>query len=200
AIQVLFYENGGDANLQVQYRREPNGPKTNIPFDKLYAVCDESNIDTDGDGILDGADLDSDGDGIPDSVECPGNYVETATNFGNFSNVSNAVGIPGTTYAENYEFGYQGESNLLLHFPQNVPVGTNVRVYLGASPNVSSVDMSILRSNAAGDDQGWLASANGTTPGSIREVSFTVTGYSLRYIRIIVWNRGARVYGASYGA
>src|SRR5690606_31159273 len=67
-------------------------------------------------------------------------------------------------------------------------------------PNVSSVDMSILRSNAAGDDQGWLASANGTTPGSIREVSFTVTGYSLRYIRIIVWNRGARVYGASYGA
>lgn len=196
-IRVLYYERAGSENLEVRYSSLSVGKRL-IPFNKLYSDCTPFSGDVDGDGIPDAADLDTDGDGIPDALECGGNFVQTATNLGNFTNESNAEGFPGTTYAQNYESGYQGESNLLLQFPENLPAGTNVRVYLGASPSVSSVDMNILRSDASGGNGGWLASANGTTPGSIREVSFTVTGSSLRYIRIIVWNRGARVYGASY--
>jgi hypothetical protein len=201
-IRVLFFENSGGETLPVKYQG-PSISKQNIPFSILYSSCSGGVIttDTDGDGILDSSDIDDDNDGIPDTEECgnvSGGEVQTATNIQYFSNSSNAQGVPGTTYAQNPTTYPGGSSILLLRFPINMPVGTEVVVFLGANPAVSDADMQVQRSNAAGNNNGFLADANNTTPGSIRSVSFTVSGSSLRYIRIEAYNQGARVYGASY--
>ncbi|MFD2100796.1 PA14 domain-containing protein [Flagellimonas iocasae] len=200
-ITVLFYENGGGQNLTVQYQG-PSISKQNIPFSVLYSNCGATIADLDGDGIEDSVDVDDDNDGILDVDECGstgGNYVQTATNLAYFRSPANAQGFPGTTYAYNSTSTYEGQSEILLQFAQPITVGTSVSVFLGADPAVSSTDMQIQRSSAAGGSDGWLAGANGTTPGSIREVTFTVSGSSLQYIKIIAWQVGARVYGASYG-
>jgi hypothetical protein len=198
-ITVLFFENGGGETLTVQYQG-PSITKQNVPFSILYSNC--SAPDLDNDGVPDSTDLDDDNDGILDSDECGGlggNYVQTASNIAFFTNPSNAAGNPGTTYAANAVSTYEGQSEILLQFDQPITVGTTVSVFLGADPAVSSTDMQIQRSSAAGGSDGWLAGANGTTPGSIREVTFTVSGSNLQYIKVIAWQVGARVYGASYG-
>ncbi len=200
-ITVLFFENGGGENLSVQYQG-PSISKQNVPFSKLYSTCSVGAADLDGDGIDDVTDIDDDNDGILDVDECGaagGNFVQTATNIAFFTNPSNAEGSPGTSYAANAVYTYQGQSEILLQFASPITVGTTVSVFLGADPAVSSTDMQIQRSSAAGGSDGWLAGANGTTPGSIREVTFTVSGSSLQYIKVIAWQLGARVYGASYG-
>lgn len=200
-ITVLFFENGGGETLTVQYQG-PSISKQNVPFSKLYSNCSVASADLDGDGIDDVTDVDDDNDGILDTDECGGaggNFVQTATNIAFFTNPSNAEGSPGTSYAANAVYTYQGQSEILLQFASPITVGTTVSVFLGADPAVSSTDMQIQRSSAAGGSDGWLAGANGTTPGSIREVTFTVSGSSLQYIKVIAWQLGARVYGASYG-
>ncbi|WP_421801115.1 PA14 domain-containing protein [Flagellimonas sp.] len=201
-ITVLFFENGGGETLTVQYQG-PSISKQNVPFTKLYSNCSVARADLDGDGIDDVTDIDDDNDGILDVDECGaagGNFIQTATNIAFFTNPSNAEGSPGTSYAANAVYTYQGQSEILLQFASPITVGTTVSVFLGADPAVSSTDMQIQRSSAAGGSDGWLAGANGTTPGSIREVTFTVSGSSLQYIKVIAWQLGARVYGASYGA
>lgn len=201
-ITVLFFENGGGETLTVQYQG-PSISKQNVPFTKLYSNCSVASADLDGDGIDDVTDIDDDNDGILDVDECGaagGNFIQTATNIAFFTNPSNAEGSPGTSYAANAVYTYQGQSEILLQFASPITVGTTVSVFLGADPAVSSTDMQIQRSSAAGGSDGWLAGANGTTPGSIREVTFTVSGSSLQYIKVIAWQLGARVYGASYGA
>jgi hypothetical protein len=200
-ITVLFFENSGGETLTVQYQG-PSISKQNIPFSKLYSTCSIGSADLDGDGVDDVTDVDDDNDGILDIDECggaSGNFVQNATNLQFFTNPSNAEGNPGTSFAANAVSTYQGQSEILLQFAQPVPVGTSVSVFLGADPAVSSTDMQIQRSSAGGGNNGWLAGANGTTPGSIREVTFTVNGTSLQYIKVIAWQVGARVYGASYG-
>lgn len=201
-IEVLFFENGGGESLTVQYQG-PSIAKQNIPFSILYSNCSGSIIDTtdtDSDGIYDATDIDDDNDGILDSNECGGilgGEVLTASNIQYFSNVTNAQGIPGSSYAENPTTYPGGSSILLLRFPINLPVGTQVVVYLGANSAVSDSDMQVQRSNASGNNNGFLADANNTVPGSIRQVSFTTTTI-IEYIRIEAYNHGARVYGASY--
>ncbi|WP_226789822.1 PA14 domain-containing protein [Flagellimonas hadalis] len=201
-ITVLFFENGGSENLSVQYQG-PSISKQNIPFSKLYSNCSVAVADLDGDGIGDDVDVDDDNDGILDTDECGGlggNYAQVSTNLRHFSNPASAQGNPGTTYASNPPSVYPGASSrLLLEFPEALPIGTLVRVYVGADPGVSSTNMQIQRTNATGTSNSWLADANGTTPGTIREVTFTVSGSSLQYIRVEAWQVGARVYGASYG-
>lgn len=157
--------------------------------------------DTDGDGRPNYLDVDSDNDGILDEVECssPVTGVRTATNIQYFSNVANAQGIPGSSYAQNPITYPGGNSLLLLRFPEAVPVGTQIDVFLGADPSTATSDMQIQRSNAAGGNGGFLVSANGTPSGSITKYSFTVAGSALEYIRIEAYQQGARVYGASYG-
>lgn len=200
-ITVLFFENGGGETLTVQYQG-PSISKQQIPFSRLYSTCSGGSSDLDGDGVDDVTDVDDDNDGILDTDECggaSGNFVQNATNLQFFTNPSNAEGSPGTTFAANAVSTYQGQSEILLQFAQPITVGTSVSVFVGADPAVSSTDMQIQRSSAGGGNNGWLASANGTTPGSIREVTFTVNGSSLQYIKVIAWQVGARVYGASYG-
>ena len=200
-ITVLFFENGGGETLTIQYQG-PSISKQQIPFSKLYSTCSGGSSDLDGDGVDDVTDVDDDNDGILDTDECggaSGNFVQNATNLQFFTNPSSAEGSPGTTFAANAVSTYQGQSEILLQFAQPVTVGTSVSVFVGADPAVSSTDMQIQRSSAGGGNNGWLASANGTTPGSIREVTFTVNGSSLQYIKVIAWQVGARVYGASYG-
>ncbi len=68
ALTVLFYEDGGGANLSVSYS-SASITKTTIPFTVLSTGGD---CDTDGDGIPNRIDLDSDGDGIPDIIEAGG--------------------------------------------------------------------------------------------------------------------------------
>ncbi|ASV28994.1 PA14 domain-containing protein [Maribacter cobaltidurans] len=200
-MEVLFFENGGGENLTVQYQG-PSIAKQNIPFSIVYSSCSLSidTTDTDSDGIYDTTDVDDDNDGILDINECggvSGGEVMTASNIQYFSNVSNAQGVPGNTYAQNPTTWPGGSSVLLLRFPINLPIGTQVVVFLGADPAVSDSDMQVQRSNAAGNNNGFLADANNTLPGSIRQVSFTTTT-TMRYIRVEAYNQGARVYGASY--
>ncbi|MBA4745836.1 MAG: hypothetical protein H2058_11320 [Muricauda sp.] len=200
-ITVLFFENGGGETLNVQYQG-PSLSKQNVPFSKLYSNCSVGSADLDGDGVDDVTDIDDDNDGILDTDECggaSGNFVQTASDLAHFRTPSNAEGNPGTTYAYNSVYTYEDQSEILLRFAQPVPDGTTLSVFLGADPAVTSTNMQIQRSNAAGDNEGWLAGANGTSPGSIREVTFTVNGPSLQYIKVIAWQVGARVYGASYG-
>src|SRR5690606_38987841 len=133
-ITVLFYENGGGANLRVQYDG-PEFTKRDVPFSKFYSNCTpHSSEDLDGDGVENSADLDSDGDGILDTVECDEleNYIESVTAFGNFSNPGNVLGNPGSTYAQSN--GTWGSSSyLLLDFGEEIPVGTPVSVFLESS-------------------------------------------------------------------
>ena len=200
-ITVLFFENGGGEILEVHYEG-PSISKQDIPFSKLYSTCSVGTGDLDSDGINDITDIDDDNDGILDVDECDGmsgNYVKTATNLRHFSNASEAEGNPGTTYAANPTTYPGSSSRLMLEFPEAIPIGTNVSVFLGADPAVSSTDYNIQRTDASGSSSSWLATANSTTPGSIREVTFTVSGSSLQYILIEAWQAGARVYGASYG-
>ena len=222
AIQVLFFEDGGGQNLTVQYQG-PAIAKQNIPFTSLSSNCNTSmdtdgdgiednvdncptiantnQLDTDGDGIGDVCDQDDDNDGIPDTTECGGTTlvnVQTASNIRHFSNIANAQGTPGTTFAQN-PLSYPGASSLLLlRFPAPVPVGTQISVFLGADPAVTDTDIQIQRSTSAGGSNGFLADANDTPNGSIRQVSFNVTGSPLEYIRIEAYQVGARVYGANY--
>ena len=200
-MEVLFFENGGGENLTVQYQG-PSIAKQNIPFSIVYSSCTVpiDTTDTDSDGIYDTVDVDDDNDGILDINECggiTGGEVQTASNIQYFSNVSEAQGVPGNTYAQNPTTWPGGSSVLLLRFPINLPIGTQVVVYLGADPAVSDSDMQVQRSNAAGNNNGFLADANNTLPGSIRQVAFTTTT-TMRYIRVEAYNQGARVYGASY--
>ena len=205
-IEVLFFENTGGENLSVQYQG-PSISKQNIPFTILYSDCGGSpppidTTDTDGDGVIDVNDLDDDNDGILDGDECvgaTGGEVQTASNIQYFSNVSNAEGVPGSTYAQNPTTYPGGSSLLLLEFPSLVPIGTDLTIFLGADPSVSASDMQIQRSDAAGNNNGYLADGSTTLPGAIRQVTFTVTGTPLQYIRIEAYNQGARVYGANYG-
>ena len=169
----------------------------------VYEPCaDPAGLDSDGDGINDICDLDDDNDGILDTDECGatgGGFVQTASNIIYFNNATNAQGDPGTTFADNGTTWPGGSSVLLLRFPEVINSGTDISVFLGADPAVGSSDMQIQRSDAAGNDLGFLAGANGTTSGSIREVKFTLSGSPVEYIRVIAYNHGARVYGASYG-
>ncbi|MEC7264553.1 MAG: PA14 domain-containing protein [Bacteroidota bacterium] len=201
-ITVLFFENGGSANLAVQYQG-PSISKQNIPFSKLYSNCGATINDLDGDGIDDATDVDDDNDGILDTDECGGlggNFVLNATNIRYFTNESNAEGSPGTTFAYNPASTYPGASSiLLLQFPEAIPVGTSVSVFVGADPSVADTDMQLQRSDAAGNSNGWIANADNTPPGAIREVTFTVSGSALEYLRVEAYQVGARVYGASYG-
>jgi len=200
-ITVLYFENSGGETLTVQYQG-PSVAKQNIPFTKLYSTCSTGGADIDGDGVDDVTDIDDDNDGILDTDECggaSGNFVQTATNIAFFNNPSNAEGSPGTSYAANAVSTYQGQSELLLQFAQPIAIGTTVSVFLGADPAVTNTDMQIQRSSAAGGNDGFLANANNTASGSIREVTFTVNGSSLQYIKILAYQLGARVYGASYG-
>jgi hypothetical protein len=200
-IRVLFFENGGGESLTVQYQG-PSISKQNIPFSVLYSNCSAPVADLDGDGIADSVDVDDDNDGILDTDECGGlggNYVQTATNLRHFSNEGNAEGSPGTTYAANPTTYPGNSSRLLLQFPEVLPVGTSVSIFLGADPAVTDTDMQLQRSSAAGGNDGWIANADNTTPGSIREVTFTVSGSGLEYLRIEAYQTGARVYGATYG-
>ena len=199
AIEVLFFENAGGQSLTVQYAG-PSIAKQNIPFSVLSSDCGTSLFDTDNDGIPDDTDLDDDNDGILDSVEC-GNQatgVQTATNISNFSNVANAQGIPGTSFAQN-PLTYSGTSLLLLKFPTSIPIGTEISLFLGADPSVSTTDMQVQRSTSAGGNNGWIMDATVSSSAGISEYSFTVTGSALQYIRIEAYQTGARVYGASYG-
>ncbi|MDF0716841.1 PA14 domain-containing protein [Muricauda sp. 334s03] len=199
-ITVLFFENGGGESLTVQYQG-PSVSKQNIPFTKLYSNCNGASTDLDGDGVPDSVDIDDDNDGILDVDECggiSGNFVQTATNVQYFRDPANAQGSPGTTYAYNSVYTYEDQSEILLRFANPIPDGTTVSVFLGADPAVSSTNMQIQRSTAAGGNNGWLYEAGGITPGSIQEVTFTVSGSGLQYIKVIAWNVGARVYGASY--
>ncbi|MFC4218779.1 PA14 domain-containing protein [Flagellimonas marina] len=201
-IRVLFFENSGGETLTVQYQG-PSISKQNIPFSILYSNCSTPMADLDGDGIEDSADVDDDNDGILDTDECGslgGNYVQTATNLAHFSNPSNAEGSPGTTYASNPPSTYPGSSSrILLRFPEVLAVGTSVSVFLGADPAVTDTDMQLQRSTAAGGNNGWIANADNVTPGSIQEITFTVSGSGLEYLRIEAYQAGARVYGATYG-
>ena len=172
---------------------------------RVYGATNGQTInsgDTDGDGVNDNVDLDNDNDGILDVDECgvsSDESVQTASNIQFFNNPSNAEGNPGSTFANNGTTYPGGNSVLLLQFPSVVPVGTEITVFLGADPSVANSDMQIQRSDASGNDLGFLADANDTFPGSIREVTFTLTGNSLEYIRVIAFNQGARVYGATNG-
>lgn len=200
-ITVLFFENGGSENLTVQYQG-PSISKQNIPFSVLYSNCSVAVADLDGDGVADSVDLDDDNDGILDTDECGGlggNFVQTSTNLRHFSDEGNASGNPSTTFAFNPTSVYPGSSSrLLLQFPEILPIGTQVSVFVGADPAVSNTGMQIQRTNSSGTTSNWITDVN-ITPGSIHEVTFTVSGSSLQYIRIEAWNVGARVYGASYG-
>ena len=194
-ITVLFFENGGSANLAVQYQG-PSISKQNIPFSKLYSNC--SQPDLDNDGVPDSTDVDDDNDGILDTDECGGatgsTYVQTATNVQYFNNASNAQGNPGTTYAANSTSTYQGQSIITLQFAQVIPTGTTVSVFLSADPVVSTSDMQIQYTNG-----NWLASANAIPSGSITEITFTVSASNFQSFRVMAYQIGARVYGASYG-
>lgn len=201
AIRVLFFENGGNQILTVSYQG-PSISKQNIPFSILYSDCSTESSDIDNDGVTNDLDLDDDNDGILDVDECgnsAGNFVQAASNIQYFSNVSNAEGNPGTTYAQNPTTWPGGSSIILLQFPEAISVGTQVSVFVGADPAVSDSDIQVQRSTSAGGNNGYLADGNNTVPGSIRELTFTVTNNPIEYIRVEAYNQGARVYGASYG-
>ncbi|MCK0160754.1 PA14 domain-containing protein [Allomuricauda sp. F6463D] len=196
-ITVLYFENSGGEILTVQYRG-PSISKQNIPFSKLYSTCSQPIADLDNDGIDDETDIDDDNDGILDVDECGdagGNYVQTATSIQYFNNASNAEGNPGTTYAANSVSTYEGQSILLFQFAEDIPVGTTVSVFLGADPSVSNTNMQIQ--NTSGN---WIANANNIPSGSITEITFTVSSSNFQSFRVMAYQVGARVYGASYGA
>ncbi|MCA0958151.1 hypothetical protein LCL86_03790 [Muricauda ruestringensis] len=194
-IQVLFFENGGGENLSVAYQG-PSISKQNIPFSKLYSTCSVGSADLDGDGIDDASDVDDDNDGVLDVDECggaTGNFVQTATNIQNFSDASNAEGNPSTTYAYNSTTTYPGQSIISFQFSQVIPIGTTVSVFLSADPVVSTSDMQIQYDNG-----NWLASANGIPSGSITEITFNVSTNNFQSFRVMAYQIGARVHGASY--
>ena len=88
-ITVLFFENTGGENLSVRYS-SPTISKRNLPFNKLYALCD-----TDLDGVPNHLDLDSDNDGCPDALEAATNSVLNTSainaNDGITDNTENAI-------------------------------------------------------------------------------------------------------------
>lgn len=192
--------NGGvDADGIPLISGSPQNTQTDVTDSSDSTSC----LDNDLDGIPDETDLDDDNDGILDTDECGdvsgGGYVQNASNISFFNNVANAQNDPGTSFADNGTTWPGGSSVILLRFPESVTVGTSISVFLSADPAVGSSDMQVQRSNAAGNDLGFLAGANGTTSGAIREVTFTVSGGPIEYMRVIAYNQGARVYGASYG-
>src|SRR5690606_17480489 len=192
-ITVLFYENTGGQVLEVSYSG-PSLTKRLIPFNKLYSDCTpNSSVDLDGDGIEDGADLDTDGDGIPDSVECDvmeENYIESVVAFTDFNNIGNVIGSPGTSYAQS-TWSWGGSSTMVLDFGKMVPVGTSVSVYLSSGSTWFSAPFQVQRSDAFGNNNGTLADTTVSGTNS-QEVTFTVTGSPIQYIRIVT-NNNARV-------
>ena len=195
-ITSLFFENGGGENLSVAYQG-PSISKQNIPFSKLYSTCSVGAADLDGDGIDDVTDIDDDNDGILDVDECGGmggNFVQTATNIQNFNNPSNAEGNPGTTYAANSVYTYPGQSIISFQFAQPLSIGTPISVFLSAHPDVSSSNMQIQYNNG-----NWLATVGSVPSGSITEITFTAPTNNFQSFRVMAYQRGARVHGASYG-
>ena len=193
-ITVLFFENGGGENLSVAYQG-PSISKQNIPFSKLYSTCSASSADLDGDGVPDTADVDDDNDGILDVDECggvSGNFVQTATNVQYFRDPSNAEGNPGTSYAYNSTSTYEDQSIISFQFANPIPIGTTVSVFLSAASGTS--DMQIQYSNGT-----YLADATAIPSGSITEITFNVSQSNFQSFRVMAYQTGARVHGASYG-
>src|SRR5690606_1839543 len=90
-----------------------------------------------GDGLTDDVDLDTDGDGIPDAVECPPGetiFATSATNLNRFADPGSAAGTPGNSYAYK-STGSGNQGSLLIGFSQEIPVGSDVSVFLRAYKN-----------------------------------------------------------------
>ncbi|MEZ4810411.1 MAG: PA14 domain-containing protein [Allomuricauda sp.] len=114
-ITVLFFENGGQETLTVQYQG-PSISKQNVPFSILYSNCGSGSSDLDGDGIDDSVDVDDDNDGILDTDECAGaiNCASVDTDGDGLPNYqdldSDGDGIPDNVEAQS-TLGYTAPSN-----------------------------------------------------------------------------------------
>ncbi|EIJ39767.1 PA14 domain-containing protein [Galbibacter orientalis DSM 19592] len=192
SIQILFYENGGSSNLSVSYAG-PSINKRPLPFSILSGLCN----DLDKDGVKDNTDKDVDGDGILNDVECKSvGYVQEAKNIQYFYNVANVEGFPGTTYANNAVGNYEGQSNLFLKFPQVLPIGSTISLVVEADPSVSGSDFNIEKTNSTGvSNEGYVGQGVARPTKSTLNI---VTKSSLQYVKIIAYQIGFRIYGATY--
>ena len=155
--------------------------------------------DTDGDGVLDSVDIDDDNDGILDTDECAltsstGNAVGESNTGVN--NSDNALGLPGTTFAN-----VAGDGDLIkLDLGVQVPSGTAVSIYLARSgSNTNSSAQEIGQSVTENGTYTNLQTYNSTQNTNVGPEIFT---YSLiadaRYIQVRRITRGAALYGIEY--
>ncbi|WP_405604456.1 LamG-like jellyroll fold domain-containing protein [Polaribacter sp. Asnod1-A03] len=170
--------------------------------DGIYDIVEAGGSDTDKDGLVDDS-ADLDGDGLADiyddsctntvSIGYATSVSETSINF---SNTTNALGEPGTTYAQSIS----GNGKLYLGFSETIPANTTLKIYMGLTTSYNNYNrnVGIRQSDSNGTSLSNYTNifVSGTGPTAY---SYTTDSSTNNYILIDDFsNSGVLVYGISY--
>ncbi|MCG1036972.1 LamG-like jellyroll fold domain-containing protein [Polaribacter sargassicola] len=177
----------------------PNYLDLDSDNDGIYDIVEAGGTDADNDGLVDNfTDLDQDGlaDIYDDSCTSTSSlgYATSVVSSSGFTNPSNALNEPGTTYAESNASG----NKLTLGFPETLPAGTEITVY---SKNNQHYAMEFQVYWTFGNESGdtWFKNLKSgyIQPGETNEFTFTIDYENTSFIAE-AFDSDLFIYGVSY--
>ncbi|MDN3620479.1 Ig-like domain-containing protein, partial [Polaribacter undariae] len=183
----------------------PNFLDLDSDNDGIYDLLEAGGTDTDNNGIVDNlSDLDNDGlaDIYDDTCEIPAIpgstfYATAITDSRHFTNTSNTIGNPGTTFATGPST-YPGSNPyyIIFDFAETIPNGAEVTFYLGATTTSTKFQVRQTNKPSFSQDEGsnFKEFTNINTSGP-STYTYTTIGES-EYLKIRTYETNeARIYG-----
>ncbi|MDX6745705.1 hypothetical protein SHK09_02775 [Polaribacter sp. PL03] len=171
--------------------------------DGIYDLLEAGGTDSNNDGTVDNtSDLDNDGlaDIYDNTCLTPAssastNYVTAVTAFQHFTDISNAIGVPGSSSAKG-PTGWPGSNPffIVLDFAGTLPSGTVLTMYLGTASGSANARLRQTDSMGNGFDNYKEYSVSGTGPSTY---TYTINA-NTDYIKIQTYDYNLLVYGVEY--